>query len=440
MILYAGVVTLTYLASIADAVAGPFHGHNSLARPEIKPWPHAPGGHYPVSPPRHHGRYCFVEPSHHGGDDAGKILNAFRQCNYGGTVVLDKNYTIASPLDLTFLNHVDVAILGTINFSGDINYWKEHSFKYAYQNASAMWKFGGRDVNIFGKGVGRINGNGQPWYDGLAVDPLLQRPVLFLVDGLHGGSVTGLRMDNPPSWFNLIANSSNIVVSDLNLQAVSTSVNLAKNSDGWDTYRSDSVVIQNSVINNDDDCVSFKPNSTNMVVQGLNCNGSHGISVGSLGQYPDEFDIVENIYVYNVSLSNASDGARIKVWPGAFTNFQSSLSGGGGSGYVKNVTYDGVFNTNNDWAIELTQCYGQKNLTLCNEYPSNMIISDILFKNVYGTTSKKYDPKVGTLVCSDTSKCHNIQAHNISVSPPSGKTATWVCTNLDNSLLDINCI
>lgn len=194
MALYVCVVALTYLASIADAVAGP-----SLARPEIKPWPHAPGGHFPVSPPRDHDRYCLVEPSQHGGDDAGKILSAFRQCNNGGTVVLDKNYTIASPLDLTFLNQIDVAILGTINFSGDISYWKQHSFKYAYQNASAMWRFGGKDVNIFGKGVGRINGNGQPWYDGFAVDSLLQRPVLFLVDGLHGGSVTGLRLDNPPS-------------------------------------------------------------------------------------------------------------------------------------------------------------------------------------------------------------------------------------------------
>lgn len=29
---------------------------------------------------------------------------------------------------------------------------------------------------------------------------------------------------------------------------------------------------------------AFKPNSTNMVVQNMWCNGSHGISVGSLGQ------------------------------------------------------------------------------------------------------------------------------------------------------------
>ena len=163
--------------------------------------------------------------------------------------------------------------------------------------------------------------------------------------------------------------------------------------------------------------MSFKPNSTNIVVQGLQCNGSHGISVGSLGQYVLEYDIVENVYVYNISMSNASDGARIKVWPGIDTDFQPGLSGGGGAGYVKNITYDDLHNTNNDWAIELTQCYGQSNQTLCNMYPvrssvslkrdivadrkqSNMTISDVIFKNFYGTTSKKYDPKVGTLICS----------------------------------------
>lgn len=68
-------------------------------------------------------------------------------------------------------------------------------------------------------------------------------------------------------------------------------------------------------------------------------------------------------------MSNASDGARIKVWPGIQTPFQPSLSGGGGSGYVRNVTYDNYRNQNNDWIIELTQCYGSKNQTLCNMYP-----------------------------------------------------------------------
>ncbi len=68
-------------------------------------------------------------------------------------------------------------------------------------------------------------------------------------------------------------------------------------------------------------------------------------------------------------MSNASDGARIKVWPGDYTPFQPTLNGGGGSGYVKNVTYDTLYNSNTDWAIELTQCYGQSNQTLCNQFP-----------------------------------------------------------------------
>jgi len=62
-----------------------------------------------------------------------------------------------------------------------------------------MWRFGGKDVNIFGGGVGLINGNGQPWYDAFAANASLQRPILLVLDGLHGGSVTGLKMINSPN-------------------------------------------------------------------------------------------------------------------------------------------------------------------------------------------------------------------------------------------------
>lgn len=117
------------------------------------------------------------------------------------------------------------------------------------------------------------------------------------------------------------------------------------------------------------DCVSFKPNSTNIVVQNLNCTGSHGISVGSLGQYKDKVDIVENVYTYNISMTHASDGARIKVWPGVQTDFQTHLKGGGGLGRVKNITWDTIYHDNNDKAISISQCYGQSNQTLCYEFP-----------------------------------------------------------------------
>lgn len=173
-------------------------------------------------------------------------------------------------------------------------------------------------------------------------------------------------------------------------------------------------------------------------MESLWCNGSHGISVGSLGQYPGEFDIVENVFVTNISMHNASDGARIKVWPNVASALSGDLQGGGGSGRVDNITYDGMVIDNVDYAIEITQCYGQKNLTLCLEYPSPLTIENIYFRNFKGTTSKKYSPDIGLFACSSKEVCGSIYAENIDVvSPAGGDDAS--CLNVDESDLDVTC-
>ncbi|KAF7966000.1 hypothetical protein HWV62_40503 [Athelia sp. TMB] len=340
---------------------------------------------------------CVVPAFGNGTDDSAAILKAFHTCNSGGSVVLsaNKTYTIGTALDLTFLRHVDWVIEGTIQFTNDTDYWQANSFKQIFQNATTFFQLGGEDVNVYGGGT--IDGNGQVWYDLYAQNIYILRPVLFGTIGLKGGSISDLKLRYSPQYYNFVANSSDVVFSGIDISGASISANVAKNTDGWDTYRSSNIVIQNSHINNGDDCVSFKPNSTEIIVQNLVCNGSHGISVGSLGQYAGEVDIVENVYVYNISMSDASDGARIKVWPGVPSALSGDLQGGGGLGSVNNITYDTMTVSNVDYAVELTQCYGQSNLTLCNQFPSNVTISNVLIKNFSGTTSKKYEPIVGTL-------------------------------------------
>lgn len=348
--------------------------HAIIPRPHLKAAPFDTGTPFPYSPPRHPKRRCFVEPgSNATRDDARAIHRAFRECNNGGTIVLDDVYHIASPLDLTFLKHVDVVLTGELHFDdSDVYYWAENAFQYEFQNQSVFWKWGGEDVNIFGdlsKEGSLLDGHGEAFWKEVSTNKSMRRPLLFAFDGMKGATMSNLRMRNSPNWFNIIANSTDILISNMDLKATSVNGTKIANSDGWDTYRSDRVVIQDSAILNTDDCVSFKPNSTNIVVQGLDCTGSHGISVGSLGQYANETDIVENLYIYNVSLANSSDGARIKVWPGIETSFQTLLNGGGGLGRVRNVTYDLFRNVNNDRAITITQCYGQKNQSLCYEHP-----------------------------------------------------------------------
>lgn len=136
-------------------------------RPALVASPYNSGQSFPVSPARGK-KYCHVKPTKgKRRDDAKPILKAFKKCNDGGTVVLDKNYTIASPLDLTWLSHVDVVITGEIHFKSDPYYWADHSFKIPYQNMSSFWKFGGKDINIYGdlsNGQSLLDGHGQDYW------------------------------------------------------------------------------------------------------------------------------------------------------------------------------------------------------------------------------------------------------------------------------------
>lgn len=161
--------------------------------------------------------------------------------------------------------------------------------------------------------------------------------------------------------------------------------------------------------------------------------------------------------MYNTSLHNATDGARIKVWPNTPSALSGDLQGkpsppvsptnhpptntyigGGGSGRVNNITYDTMYIDNVDYAIEVDQCYGQSNLTLCLEYPSSLTITDIIFRNFTGKTSKKYQPEIGTFACSSTSVCNNIVASGINVLSPNGTDEAY-CLNVNETALDVTC-
>jgi galacturan 1,4-alpha-galacturonidase len=128
------------------------------------------------------------------------------------------------------------------------------------------------------------------------------------------------------------------------------------------------------------------------------------------------------------------------VWPGAPAALSGDLQGGGGAGRVNNITYDGMFIKNVDYAIEITQCYGQKNLTLCNQFPSNLTISNVKMTNFKGTTSKARSPYSGYVVCSSPNVCKNILVDDIDVVSPAGTTNSFQCGNVDAGLLHgINC-
>ena len=86
--------------------SGPDH---TSPRPKISCHPKHPHTPPPSPPPRT--KVCYVK-SHNDGatDDAPYILSALHECNNGGHVVFKEGvkYYIATAMDLTFLNHIDL--------------------------------------------------------------------------------------------------------------------------------------------------------------------------------------------------------------------------------------------------------------------------------------------------------------------------------------------
>jgi hypothetical protein len=65
------------------------------------------------------------------------------------------------------------------------------------------------------------------------------------------------------------------------------------------------LTVRDAWVNIGDDCFSPKPNTTNIYVKNIYCNGTHGMSMGSIGQYPGVKDYISNAWVEDVVMLNA---------------------------------------------------------------------------------------------------------------------------------------
>ncbi|KAJ7727378.1 pectin lyase fold/virulence factor [Mycena metata] len=355
---------------------------------------------------------CTLKALGSGKDDSPQLLTAMQTCS---TVVVPVGTTlnISTRLNMTGLSNKHLNLQGTMRFNPNIPYWSGNGFSFPFQTQITFWILGG--TNLVVDGGGTLDGAGQAWYDAFASNSSLLRPITLTLFQATNVVVQNIKMLNSPEWFNLVNEGKNVTYSNITINAASTSSHGASNTDGWDVYRSDQVVIKDSVINNGDDCVSFKVHSTNILVSNLNCTGSHGISVGSLGQFAGMFDIVENVTAVNIHMSNAQNGARIKAWAGS----------GVGSGIVNNITFSNFIESKVDNPVVIDQCY-MTSAADCAAFPSNTFIQNVFFTSISGTGTSS---TVASLACSPGARCSNITVNNLTLTPSSG-TAKYTCQNV----------
>lgn len=109
------------------------------------------------------------------------------------------------------------------------------------------------------------------------------RPVLFYAENTTNLDISGIHFKDSPCWNNFIVNSNNIRYTDIAATAVSNNGSIVpKNTDFMNTMNTSTVHIERVWVNIDDDCFSPKPNSSDLYVNTMYCNGTHGqVSRGS---------------------------------------------------------------------------------------------------------------------------------------------------------------
>ncbi|ORY19440.1 polygalacturonase precursor [Clohesyomyces aquaticus] len=297
-------------------------------------------------------------------------------------------------LDLTKLKNGT-----TVTFSGTT------TFEYFDANYDLI-KLGGNGITVAAAPDAVIDGNGQAWWDGLGSNGGMAKPNHFItMSKVNGNSVIkDLYIQNWPVHCFSISNCNNLSIFNITLNNTagyapnnrSNGLAAAHNSDGFDISTSNNVVLRDSWVKNQDDCVAVT-SGNNITVKNMYCYGGHGLSIGSVGGKSN--NNVTNILFEDSIIVNNENGARIK------SNSETT-------GYIAGITYRNITLENiSTYGIDIQQDYLNGGPT---GSPTNgVIITDITMENIHGTVTGK--GKDYYILCGEGS-CSNFTFNNISIS------------------------
>ncbi|KAF2030087.1 hypothetical protein EK21DRAFT_66190 [Setomelanomma holmii] len=266
-------------------------------------------------------------------------------------------------------------------------------------------KVGGTNLEITAADGAVLDGNGQSWWDGLGSNGGIAKPNHFieLSKVLGSSSVHDIYIQNYPVHCFSISNSAGIDIYHITLNNSagytpnnrSNGLPASHNSDGFDLATTNDTKVRDSVVINQDDCVAVT-SGNNVLVTNMYCNGSHGLSIGSIGGKGN--NNVTNISFTNSVVLNAENGARIK------TNENTT-------GFISDILFENI-------RVEKISIYG---IDIQQDYlnggptgnPTNgVFIQNIVMRNITGTATDK--GRDYYILCGSSS-CRNITINDVDI-------------------------
>jgi polygalacturonase len=296
---------------------------------------------------------CTIEPSKGEENSSSAILAAFKNCTTNAAVIFKEgqNYNIFTPINFPKLTNVEIRMGGNLHLPKDIKTVQSivsaggGKINWLTLSGSNVDWIGSKDANN-----GWINSYGQPWYDANPTGQtgLQNRPKLLSFK-VAKGTLQYFKSRKPHGWCVSLA-GSDIVVSNANIDAVSSSSSFPFNTDGF-SINGINISIINSQILNGDDAITVHDGTHNFVFRNSTIGyETHGMSIGSLGKSPSKFENITNVLFDNITMQGGLYAARFKSWVG-------------GNGLVRNVTWSNIKMTNVTFPIFVTQTYQDQAVT-----------------------------------------------------------------------------
>ncbi|XP_057546887.1 polygalacturonase At1g48100 [Amaranthus tricolor] len=259
-------------------------------------------------------------------------------------------------------------------------------------------------------GTGTIEGNGNQWWDlpckphrgphGSTLPGPCDSPAMIRFFLSNNIELSGLRIQNSPQFHIKFDGCNGVLIDKIQINSPQCS----PNTDGIHVENTQNVGIYNSMIANGDDCISIGPGCSNVDIQGVVCDHSHGISIGSLGVHNSR-SCVSNITVRGALIKNSDNGVRIKTWQG-------------GSGSVSDISFQDIQmeNTTNSIIIDQYYCLTKE----CRNQTSAVYLSGVSYKNIKGTYNNVRSAPIH-FACSDSVPCTNITMSEVELLPAQGE-------------------
>lgn len=271
----------------------------------------------------------------------------------------------------------------------------ETTFGYTEDSDFDPIVISGTDIVISGADGHVINGNGEAYWDGEGSNGGSDKPDHFIVaKDLTNAVFKDLNILNYPVHCFDITGGDGLTFSNILLNnSAGDAANSASdgdaaghNTDGFDISSTDNMVLTDSTVYNQDDCVAITSGS-NITVNNMYCSGGHGLSIGSVGGKSD--NVVADITFSNSVVINSENGCRIK-------------SNADTTGSITNIVYSNItLSEISDYGIDIQQDYENGGAT--GDPTDGVTISGVTFESVTGTMSDGTDYYIlcGSDSCSD---------------------------------------